>query len=284
MEQNSFKLPHFIIVGSMKSGTSTLAHYLSIQDGIFMPKDEMHFFDATGTYANRWEKGLYWYGKQFQGAKESDIIGEKTPTYCYLQNAPERIKNTLPEVKLIWIFRNPVDRAYSNYWHAVRTGAETESFKYAIENEEDMIKKNIFKGYSKRSLYIEQVESYLKYFDIDRMYFLTLKSLKNNLDQVLVNIGNFLGANIQQVKATAETKKKNQSYFPKYMGLRRFTYNVFGKRSIISKVERKINKKRTPWYPPMEPELRKLLVEKFKEPNKNLRSLTGLDLSDWGVN
>ncbi|MEX0719992.1 MAG: sulfotransferase domain-containing protein [Balneolaceae bacterium] len=163
------KLPDFIIVGTMKSGTSTLGHYLRQHKNIFMPKDEVYFFDATGGYKDRWEKGIDWYREQFKDADENQIVGEKTPTYCYLVEVPERIYELLPEVKLIWIFRKPFDRAYSNYWHAVRNGGEKESFEYAEEDEQDRIKENIWNGYLQRSNYIKQVENYLKYFSLDQM-------------------------------------------------------------------------------------------------------------------
>jgi hypothetical protein len=282
MNKINIRLPDFIIVGAMKSGTSTLAHYLENQNGIFMPSDEVHFFDAYGGYADRWEKGLEWYSALFDDAKESDILGEKTPTYCYLNETPKLIKQTIPDVKLIWIFRNPVDRTYSNYWHAVRSGVETRSFRYAVEHENERIKNDIFKGYVQRSIYIDQIENYLQYFDLKDMYFTTLESLKGDLLKTLEEICNFIGADIQELNIAEEKPKaKNSAYFPKFMGLRRFTYNVFGKRSVISKIERKLNKKRSPGYPPMDTNLRKKLIEIFREPNEKLQDLTGLNTEEW---
>lgn len=276
------RLPHFIIVGAMKSGTSTLAHYLENQNGIFMPSDEVHFFDAFGGYADRWEKGLKWYSGLFDEAKEIDILGEKTPTYCYLKETPKLIKQTIPEVKLIWIFRNPIDRTYSNYWHAVRSGSETRTFRYAVENEKERIKEDIFKGYVQRSIYIDQIENYVHYFDLRNMYFTTLESLKSNLPKTLKEVCEFIGADIQELNLPEEkTKAKNSAYFPKFMSIRRCTHDVFGKRSIVSKIERKLNKKKNPGYPPMETDLRKRLIDTFTEPNRKLSALTGLNTEEW---
>lgn len=107
----------FIIVGAMKSGTSSLAFHLSNHPDIYMPESEVHFFNDDEAY----EKGYQHYLNQFEYL-QNKIVGEKTPTYSYLKKCPERIYDFNANVKLIWIFRNPVDRAYSNYWHAVKRG------------------------------------------------------------------------------------------------------------------------------------------------------------------
>lgn len=164
-------LPDFIIVGTMKAGTTSLAHYLKQHPQIFMPNREVHFFNNEDNY----KKGVKWYKKQFKKASNDSVIGEKTPTYSYLKKVPKRIHDILPEVKLIWIFRNPVDRTYSNYWHAYKKGMERLSFEKAIKNEKQGIKENIFYGYKKRSIYVEQVKRYLKFFPKNKMFFYYLR-------------------------------------------------------------------------------------------------------------
>ena len=143
---NKIQTPNFVIVGIMKSGTTSLADLLSANEQIFIPEKELHFFDNYGGHKDRWSLGLSWYKKQFLNASSAQLIGEKTPTYSYLNDVPKRIFETLPNVKLIWIFRNPINRTYSNYWHAVISGIENKSFNYAINNESKRIKKNIWLG------------------------------------------------------------------------------------------------------------------------------------------
>jgi hypothetical protein len=272
-------LPDFLIVGTMKSGTSTLGHYLNQHENIYMPVEEVHFFDACGGYKDRWEKGVNWYSKQFVKAKPDQLIGEKTPTYSYLNDVPEQIFNTLPNVKIIWIFRNPIDRAYSNYWHAVRNGGEKESFEYAVKYERERIKKNIWYGYIKRSTYIEQVENYLKYFKMDDMLFLTFENLKNNPSETIKKTCDFLGVEFQ-LSMISKKEAKNKTYLPKYPSIRYLFANLFGSASIVSKIERKINRKKDS-YPKMGSELREELKNHFREPNKELSRLTGLDIGTW---
>lgn len=273
------KLPHFIIVGTMKSGTTSLGHYLDQHDHIYMPKNEVHFFDNFGGYADRWNRGLEWYGSQFKLAKENQIIGEKTPTYSYLEDVPARIKETLPKVKLIWIFRNPIDRAYSNYWHAVKNGGERESFEYAVNNEQERIQTDIWKGYVKRSNYAEQVRNYLNYFDLDQMLFLTFEEMKNDLKVTLQKTCQFLNVDFQPSMISSQ-EAKNITHMPRFPSLRYFVSSNFGTQSILSRIERKLNFKNGK-YSPMPPDLRAILIEKFKDSNKELAELTNLNLDHW---
>jgi len=273
------KLPDFIIVGTMKSGTSTLAHYLNQYQSIYMPEKEIHFFDTVGGYKDRWEKGIEWYASQFKDAIDQQLIGEKTPTYSYLKDVPERIHEVLPNVKLIWIFRHPIDRAYSNYWHAVKNGSEKESFEYAVIHEKERLKENIFQGYIERSKYSDQVKNYLEYFPAGNMCFLTLKNLKEDLPGAMQKIGEFL--QIEFDPATKlEHEIKNKTYLPRFKNVRYLMSTLFGSRSFVSKIERKINRT-SKIYPKMDVTLRMKLIHEFREHNDELSEITGLNLAHW---
>jgi hypothetical protein len=141
--------PSFIVVGAAKSGTSSLAHYLMQHPKIYMPDRELHFFDARGGYADRWKYGVEWYENQFASADSHHLCGEKTPTYAYIPSVPKRMNAVVPDIKLIWILRDPVYRAYSNYWHAVCEGVELLDFDEAVRMESERIKNDISKGYVK---------------------------------------------------------------------------------------------------------------------------------------
>ena len=104
-------LPNFLICGASKSGTTTLQEVLCTHPDIFMPKKkrangrEIHFFNNDKNFA----KGIEWYEKQFEGWNGEKAIGEKTPSYLCTPCVPERIHRFLPDVKLIFILRHPVD-------------------------------------------------------------------------------------------------------------------------------------------------------------------------------
>jgi hypothetical protein len=111
------KLPDFIIIGAMKSATSTLHEQLAAQPGIFMSSlKEPNFFSDEPEYA----KGMSWYASLFQDANLEDLCGESSTHYTKLPTYPEtiaRIKDCLPDVKMIYVMRHPIDRLVSQYIH-----------------------------------------------------------------------------------------------------------------------------------------------------------------------
>jgi hypothetical protein len=175
------KKPDFIIIGVQKGGTSSLFKYLSYHPQIVpSKKKEVHFFD------NNFELGKYWYMNFFpwkwkcMGKK----TGEASPYYIYHPHALARIKNHLPNVRLILLLRNPVERAFSEYNMALRKGKENiTSFEEAIKKEimvkteqtkmlNDPSYKSYFHqtfSYISRSMYADQIKSLLKYFSKEQV-------------------------------------------------------------------------------------------------------------------
>jgi hypothetical protein len=84
-------LPNFLIIGAMRSGTTSVARQLGEHPDVFMaPQKEIHFFDF------HWEKGIEWYRAQFRGAGDESAVGEASPSYLHDPFAIERIAGTLP--------------------------------------------------------------------------------------------------------------------------------------------------------------------------------------------
>jgi hypothetical protein len=101
--------PTFLCIGVQKSGTTSLINYLNQHPDIFMKEGESHFFDRTELS----ESNIMEYESRFDTNKL--IIGEKTPSYNYLQYAIDRIYNYNPNIKLLLILREPISRAFSQY-------------------------------------------------------------------------------------------------------------------------------------------------------------------------
>lgn len=101
--------PTFLCIGVQKAGTTSLINYLEQHPDIFMKKDELHFFDTTEPT----ESEIIKYENEFKTNKL--IVGEKTPSYNFLQYAIDRIYNYNPNIKLILILREPISRAFSQY-------------------------------------------------------------------------------------------------------------------------------------------------------------------------
>ncbi|MCP3936778.1 MAG: sulfotransferase domain-containing protein [Actinomycetia bacterium] len=114
-------LPDFIIIGAQKSGTSWLGSCLRQRDDVFVHRGEIHYFNDDRNY----NRGPGWYETHFSEARDDVLVGEKTPNYlpnCVSVGQPERIKDLLPDVKLVAIVRDPVERAISSYRHLRQRG------------------------------------------------------------------------------------------------------------------------------------------------------------------
>ena len=109
--------PDFVVMGAMKSATSTLHEQLSEQHGFFMSEEkEPNFFSNDDIYA----KGLDWYASLFANAVPGDLCGESSTHYTKLPTYPHtsaRMKAALPQLKLIYMMRHPIDRLISHYLH-----------------------------------------------------------------------------------------------------------------------------------------------------------------------
>ena len=139
------KLPDFLGIGTQKGGTTYLHSLLSEHPQAFLaiPK-ELHFFSL------HYQKGLAWYRDFFKSAADDKSCGEITPYYMFHPLAFKRIHKHLPDVKLIVLLRDPVERAISQFFHSRRLGLEPLGFKDAFAVEEQRLlgsARNLDEGY-----------------------------------------------------------------------------------------------------------------------------------------
>ena len=131
--------PNFIIIGAGKSGTSSLYEYICSHPQVISSlKKELRFFN----YKPNFDRGINWYLSHFPPVPKGKnlITGEATPGY-FGSNVQVPIYNSFPNIKLIAILRNPVDRAFSQYNHWVRNGIERRSFQEAVTAEIEKLEK-----------------------------------------------------------------------------------------------------------------------------------------------
>ena len=133
------RTPDFIVIGSMKSATTTLHRQLDAQAGVFMstPK-EPNFFSDDQVY----KRGEGWYTGLFCDAEPSDICGESSTHYTKLPDYPltiERLKRSIAQPKLIYIMRHPVDRLVSHYIHQWSEGVISCDIDTAIDRFPELI-------------------------------------------------------------------------------------------------------------------------------------------------
>ena len=117
-----------------KGGTTSLQRLLEHHPGAFLPPaKELHYFSL------HYNQGEAWYRQQFAGAAAGQRCGEITPYYLFHPAAPQRIAALLPNVKLVVLLRDPVERALSQYFHSVRLGLEPLALEQALAAEEQRL-------------------------------------------------------------------------------------------------------------------------------------------------
>ena len=138
-KSSTTRLPHFVIIGAMKSATSSLYEQLVEHPGIFMctPK-EPNFFSDDAQFA----KGMPWYAGLFNAAPARSLLGEASTHYTKLPTYPKtiaRLKEHLPNARLVYVMRHPVDRLVSHYMHEWSTGVYRCGIDEAIEQYPELI-------------------------------------------------------------------------------------------------------------------------------------------------
>ncbi|MBN2000673.1 sulfotransferase [candidate division KSB1 bacterium] len=218
-------LPDFIIGGAMKCGTTTLHQILDKHPQIFIPTDEIGFFDIDNhlqhsDYSfyhkgkNKWTAQIMnenpskmwdWYLKKFAG-KEKFLKGEDSTTYLASKIAAERIAIQKKEIKLIFLLRQPTMRAYSNYYHMLRRGKVIYSF-------EDTIKYSPY-CILNRSLYKEQLEHYYEVIPKERIKVVLFEELIANTESVIREICDFIQVDFKKIPADVLKTHANRAKLP----------------------------------------------------------------------
>ncbi len=211
-------LPNFLIIGTPKAGTTAIYHYLKQHPEIYLsPNKEPHFFSFIGEQKPDWGvKTLAEYEKLFQGVTQEKAIGEASIWYLYSQSAAEQIKHYIPDVKIIIILRNPIERAYSSWAFRVQCGWESiVDFQQALQAEENRIANNYEWDfhYLHTGFYYNQIQRYFKLFPREQIFIGTHDDLKQDCASFLKNIFNFLEVDDTFIPDTSI--RHNQTKFPK---------------------------------------------------------------------
>lgn len=139
-------LPDFIIVGPQKCATTWLYDCLYEHPEVLMPEtDSVHYFDMNYHLEEQW------YRDYFSAYDGEPVVGEETPTYIRSEETPKRMAETVPDTKLIFTLRNPIDRAFSHWWHEKSKNKHSFEFKEVFENF-DLYQNWIIPGFYHRHL------------------------------------------------------------------------------------------------------------------------------------
>jgi hypothetical protein len=206
-------LPDFLIIGAQKAGTTALYSYLREHPAIAGPPwKEVSFFDRHFWRGDAWYRGhfpnrLYLRRARARAGVEP-IVGEASPSYVFHPLAPQRVAALVPNVRLIALVRNPVDRALSHFHHEVALGREPLPFEEALEQEdarlegelERMLDPRYFSHawwnftYLSRGRYAEQLERWLEIFPRERLLIVPSEDLLDGPGETYGQVLDFLGA------------------------------------------------------------------------------------------
>lgn len=176
--------PDFIIIGAMKCATSTLHEQLARQPGCFMsrPKEPCFFSDDA-----IFERGAKWYGGLFEAAPADAVRGESSTHYTKLPTHPHtvpRMRAQLPDVKLIYVMRHPLDRLVSHYIHEWSQGNVREPLERAVGRHPELVS---------YGLYARQLRPFLEAFGPERLLPVFFEQLAADPQAGLERIARFVG-------------------------------------------------------------------------------------------
>lgn len=254
--------PEFLIIGTQRGGTTSLYNYLGEHPTIEpLRRREVHFFDI------QFARGMSWYRSRFPSCARRLrarirglprlITGESSPYYLFHPLTAERVAAALPEVKLIVLLRNPVNRAYSHLHLVRKKKQETLEFAQAIDAEAERLRGEEEKicadgdyysashqqhSYLARGIYADQLERWLAVFPREQFLILRSEDLYENPRAIVQQTLRFLQPDCPDTWALPEYKKYNDTSYQR-----------------------------------MEPELRQRLTDFFRPHNQRLARLLGRD-------
>lgn len=213
--------PDFMIIGTAKGGTTSLYNYISEYVLNFKSpiKKEIKYYNIN------YYKGKVWYKSHFPNKKKGMVTGEATPDYLFHMHCPERIYKDYPNVKIIVLLRNPIDRAYSHYNfikkirpddfepNSIFDAFQMEEERLAAEIEKVARNKNYYSeeyryySYKLRGKYDEQIERWLNYYPRNQILFIKSESFFENPKKELDKVVDFIGG---------KYKPNTEFYFTKY--------------------------------------------------------------------
>ena len=302
-------MPNFLIIGAAKSGTTALYNYLKEHPQVYMssPFKEPHFFAFEGEKPNFQGPGdqkLYnhivfsdieAYRALFQGVSKETAIGEASVNYLYISKASDRIRHYVPDMKLIAVLRNPAERAYSAFLHMTRDCREPLSdFARALEAEEERIQNNWAPvwHYKQAGFYYGLLKRYYETFEREQIRIYLYEDLNDNIVGVLRDIYRFLGVDVNFV-ADVSTRYNVSGVPERWRPLHAFLIRSNPVKSVVKPllpeglrgrlVPLVLNalRERTLVKPQMPAEVRRQLIELYKEDVLKLQELIGRDLSKW---
>lgn len=297
------RLPDFLLIGAMRAGTTTLHHLLAAHPGCYLPERELFFFDSDDLEEHaeehvgpdgRWRRrdfeaelpeALPAYMAQFAAAG-ARLAGEDSTTYLTAEAAPARARRLVPEAKILVILRDPVERAWSHYWHLVASGRAVLPFEASLVSARGTL--------LRRSTYAPGLRRWQGAFGRERVLALISEELWADPATHLGRVCEFLGleGRLDLAALPPEARHRHAAEVPRWPAIRRLANQLA--RTGAAPARRPgglpgllvaLAGRAPPGAkPPLDPDTRAWLGEVLAEANAGLPDLLGRSLEGvWGV-
>lgn len=287
------KKPNFFLAGWPKTGSTWLYHCFKEHPDIFVPeRDTVHFFSVN------YFRGYDWYYPFFKKAGNEKVIADLTPNYVLELNSAKRIYEFNSDAKILFTLRNPVDRAFSQYWHQKKKGQ-------ILFNFEDTLHYNslgnfeMFMIWLRTGFFPEFLKPYFNIFPSSQLKVMFYDDLQTNSKEFLKEVFEFAGVNTTFVPSVMDNKintgEKVKSQHKSNINSSDINQNT----SMQSKLKKKVKKllfednaknnnktfdngsEKTEYEQGIDPEFRKELIELYKPHIIELEEFLQVDLSKW---
>ena len=271
--------PNFLLPGVGRAGSTFLYSCLKQHPEIYLSTiKELRFFSSN------YELGKKWYLKHFESKKKFPAVGEASTEYMYSEKGTKKMHDFNPDFKFIFMLRNPVDRAFSNYKREIQVWGESRTFEEILETSD---------RYTWPGRYFTHMSRYLKYFPKESLKFVVFEKFIKNTHNYLREICEFLNVNAK-FKFNSSAFNRNPSKMPINLPLQKFNRKLYyfnPKEHILKQILRigcgvgvnYINhlyfKSRK--FPKMKEPTKTYLKEYFNDEILKLEELIEQDLSIW---
>ncbi|WP_372731531.1 sulfotransferase [Novosphingobium sp.] len=265
--------PAFIVIGAVKAATTWIQKQLQGHPAIFLPDVEPHYFSSE------YERGPAYYDGLFRPAQPGAILGEKSADYLAHPFAAARIAQTYPDIKLLVQFRNPVDRAYSDYKMLYRRGTirgAPEKFLTTPDCEQPRFLRD--------GLYAEHLARWFDLFPRENILPFLYDDVRDRPEETFRKVCQHIGV---EPRATVIATRRENDSSERFLPL--------PVRKVLSPLKSAVAPLRSQrWfqatrgmmarqiaYPPLSPALRTHLEQFYQDDLAKLETMLGWDLSHW---
>ena len=274
-------LPNFLYLGPAKAGSTWMADAFRDHPEIYVPAaKDLYFFDRY------FEKGTDWYASYFERGRGRKVLAEFSHDYLYSSEAPARIREVIPDARLMVCLREPISRAFSVYLYYAKFDLYSGSFEEALEDLPELLQ------HGRYSLYVQR---YLDLFPREQIYFAIFEEMQRSPQGFIGDLFEWLGVARRELAqpllaprlpaARARSRRlarvvKAGALNARKLGMASLVGKVKGSRLVERTLYREFRAGEKP-----KPEARTIsrLRQQFAPEVARLRELTGSDLSElWG--